>query len=77
MSKNKLIKTIQNQIEKVNDIIDLKIIRGESYKKEATQHKFLLTCLRNAQSEMKRENSVRGMNQLMGKFAHMVSAFIL
>lgn len=77
MSKNRLIKTIQNQIEKVNDTIDVKIIKGESYKKEAAQHKFLLTCLRNAQLEMRRENAVKGMNQLMGKFAHMVSSFIL
>ena len=77
MSKNRLIKTIQNQIEKVNDTIDVKIIRGESYKKESLQHKFLLTCLRNAQLEMKRGNSVQGVNHLMGRFAHMVSSFIL
>lgn len=77
MSKNRLIKTIQNQIEKVNDTIDVKIIKGESYKKESLQHKFLLTCLKNAQLELNRENSVKGMSQLMGRFAHMVSSFIL
>ncbi len=77
MSKNKLIKTIQNQIERINDTIDVKIIRGQSYKREALQHKFLLNCLKNAQIELNRENSVKGMNQLIGKFSHIVSSFIL
>ncbi len=77
MSTNKLIKTISRQIEKVNDTIDIKIIRGESYKKEALRHKFLLHCLEDAKREMKREGGVKGMDQLMGKFAHMISSFIL
>lgn len=77
MSKNKLIKTIQNQIEKINDTIDIKIIRGESYRKEALRHKFLLHCLEDAKRDAKRENSVRSVDQLMGRFAHMVSTFIL
>lgn len=77
MSKNKLIKTIQRQIEEVNDVIDMKIIKGQSYRRESLQHKFLLNCLKNAQYEIRRENSVKGMNQLMGRFAHMISSFIL
>ena len=45
MSKNILIKELQKELSKLNDLIDLKIIRGLSYKKEAKRHKFLLNQL--------------------------------
>ena len=45
MSKFILEKKIRKEIKKVNDIIDLKIIRGMSYKREALRHRFLLSRL--------------------------------
>jgi hypothetical protein len=45
MSKYRLSKIVQAEINKLNQEIDLKIIRGQSYKKEARRHKFLLSQL--------------------------------
>lgn len=45
MSKFILEKTIKSEIKKVNDIIDLKIVKGMSYKREALRHRFLLNRL--------------------------------
>jgi len=42
MSKFILEKNIQAELKKINDIIDLKIIKGLSYKREALRHRFLL-----------------------------------
>jgi hypothetical protein len=42
MSKIVLEKNIQAELKRINDIIDLKIIKGESYKREALRHRFLL-----------------------------------
>lgn len=41
MSKNTYIKEITREINRLNAIIDLKIIRGLPYKQEAQRHKFL------------------------------------
>ena len=45
MSKYRLSKIVQAEINKLNQIIDLKIIRGQSYKKESRRHKFLISQL--------------------------------
>ncbi len=45
MSKNNLIKTIETELSKINQQIDLKIIKGVSYARESKQHKFLLSRL--------------------------------
>lgn len=42
MSKFILEKKIKAELKKVNDIIDLKIIKGMPYKREALRHRFLL-----------------------------------
>lgn len=42
MSKFILEKRIQAELKKINDVIDLKIIKGVSYKREALRHRFLL-----------------------------------
>ena len=42
MSKYILEKNIQAELKKLNDIIDIKIIKGVSYKREALRHRFLL-----------------------------------
>lgn len=41
MSKHQAIKTIRAEIERLNREIDLKIIKGVSYRREALRHKFL------------------------------------
>ena len=45
MSKFVLEKSIQAELKKVNDVIDIKIIRGISYKRDALRHRFLLNRL--------------------------------
>ena len=45
MRKSKLKHNISYEIEKVNQVIDRKIVRGLSYSKEAHYHKLLLNRL--------------------------------
>jgi hypothetical protein len=46
MNNERMYKTIKGEIEILNRKIDLKIIRGTSYKQEARRHKFLVSQLR-------------------------------
>lgn len=46
MSKYQLKKTIQKEIKDINWRIDMKIVRGISYRDEARRHKLLLMQLR-------------------------------
>lgn len=69
MSKNKLINTIHAEIDKLNEIIDLKIIKGQPYTKEARHHKFLLTQLTQA---IRRDRT-----NWFSKTAHMMTSFLL
>lgn len=41
------IKDIKKKVDRLNRIIDLKIIRGQSYKKESALHKDLITYLKS------------------------------
>ncbi len=41
MSKIKLVRNLKEEIKKLNNDIDLKIIKGLPYKAEARRHKFL------------------------------------
>jgi hypothetical protein len=43
MSQFKLAYNVQKEIKKLNNTIDLKIIKGLPYKAEARRHKFLMT----------------------------------
>ena len=45
MSKFILEKKIQAELKKINESIDLKIIQGVSYRREALRHRFLLNRL--------------------------------
>lgn len=47
MSKERLIDTIQSEIQSLNRQIDLRIIKGFDYRKEAKRHKFLISQLRD------------------------------
>ncbi len=41
MSKNKLVYSIHDELKRLNEQIDLKIIKGQSYVREARLHKRL------------------------------------
>ncbi len=45
MSKFILEKRIKSELAKINDIIDVKIVEGVSYRREALRHRFLLNRL--------------------------------
>ena len=47
MSKHNLEKTLRQELEVLNDVIDRKIIKGLSYVREAKRHKFLLSSIAN------------------------------
>lgn len=56
MSRTTFIKKIEEEINKLNMRIDLKIIRGKSYAKEARRHKFLLSQMNNLRKDSVRKN---------------------
>jgi len=45
MSKHQAIRTIRMEIDRINQEIDLRIIKGVSYRREALRHKFLMSQL--------------------------------
>ena len=47
MSRTRLIEEIEKELDRLNAKIDLRIIKGLSYVKEARRHKFLVTQLKN------------------------------
>ncbi len=46
MSQKQYLKTIEREIQRINRIIDFKIVRGEEYSREARDHKLLLKKVR-------------------------------
>ncbi len=60
MSQKQYFRTIEKEIQRINRIIDLKIVRGEEYGREARDHKLLLKKIRyqNRRSFLKRLFSV-------------------
>lgn len=56
MSQKQYLKTIEKEIQRINRIIDIKILRGEEYMREARDHKLLLKKIRfyNRQSFFKK-----------------------
>ncbi|OGI67994.1 hypothetical protein A2732_01705 [Candidatus Nomurabacteria bacterium RIFCSPHIGHO2_01_FULL_40_10] len=46
MSQKQYLKLVEKEIQRVNKIIDQKIIKGENYWKEAKDHKLLLRKIR-------------------------------
>ncbi len=55
MSQQKLIQEISSEIEKINEEIDFKIIKGFPYRREARRHKMLLSML----NDVSRSSSTR------------------
>ena len=73
MSTQKLTKVIESELERLNETIDIKIIQGQPYKKEARQHKFLLTQF----AILKRSMNARTERGMFSSFSHAVSSFLL
>jgi hypothetical protein len=46
MSQTQYLKMLQKEIQKINKAIDLKIMKGEDYRKEARDHRLMLRRLR-------------------------------
>lgn len=46
MSQKQYVKMLEREIQKINKRIDLKILQGEAYFKEARDHKLLLQKVR-------------------------------
>jgi hypothetical protein len=46
MSQKQYLKLIEREIQEINKRIDMKILQGESYRKEARDHKLLLKKVR-------------------------------
>lgn len=84
MSRGDLIRAIQIELEELNKRIDLKVIKGRSYKKESKRHKFLssqLTYLMQLADAARLAESVRSIQSMrkvnwMVRTARMVATFI-
>ncbi len=61
------IKRIENEIAKLNEEIDMKIMRGVSYRSLSLQHKVLMTQLR----------AVKRSPGVMSRFAQYASVFLM
>lgn len=46
MSQSQYLKMLEKEIQRINKKIDLKILSGQNYKKEALEHKLLLKKVR-------------------------------
>jgi len=64
MSREQYLKIIEREIHNINKQIDVKIIQGLDYKKEAREHKQLLRKVR----QHKRKGFLGNFLNLLGKF---------
>ncbi len=46
MSQTQYLKMLERELQKLNQVIDYKIVRGENYTKEARDHKLVLKKVR-------------------------------
>ena len=46
MSQREYLKIVERELQRINKVIDLKILRGEDYSREARDHKLLLKKVR-------------------------------
>ncbi len=46
MSQKQYLKSVEKELQRINKIIDQKIVRGEDYFKEARDHKLLVRKIR-------------------------------
>ena len=71
MSKITLEKTIRAELKQINDIIDVKILKGLSYKREALRHRFLLSRLYDMHRTPKFNSN------WIKRTAHVLATFVL
>ncbi len=60
MSKREYLKALNEEISKLNEIIDRKIIQDANYRREARRHKNLLAQLRKDETRRSFSRLVRG-----------------
>ncbi|HEY4494676.1 MAG TPA: hypothetical protein VJC02_01075 [Candidatus Paceibacterota bacterium] len=78
MSTYTLIKRIQKEIEKINEEIDIRIIKGLSYKALSKRHKFLSEELSSLKKEYAVSQSVYKVSKsFFGRVAQYVSVFLM
>lgn len=65
MTKHATIKALEYELDIINRQIDMKIITGRAYKKDALRHKSLLAQLRN----LKAQESFSWFNRFSHSFA--------
>jgi hypothetical protein len=46
MSQREYLKIVERELQRINKVIDFKILRGEDYSREAQDHKLLLKKVR-------------------------------
>ncbi len=51
MSQREYLKIVERELQRINKVIDRKILRGEDYKREARDHKLLLKKVRFARRQ--------------------------
>lgn len=59
MSSKDFLKVIEAELARLNDRIDVKILRGRSYAKEAERHKFLLRQLNRLEYSARLNSLIR------------------
>ena len=59
MSQKQYLKNVEKEIQRINRLIDQKIMRGEEYSKEARDHKLLLRKIRFC----RRQNFLQSLSQ--------------
>lgn len=57
MNKQEYVAALNREIQKLNGVIDLKILSGSDYRREATRHRKLL-------SQLRKEEAKRSMGRL-------------
>jgi hypothetical protein len=62
MSPYQLKNVIDKELEKLNATIDLKIIEGESYRRDAQRHKMLLSQIKHIRRKQWLKRSMRFMS---------------
>ncbi len=81
MSRDILSKEARRELDRLNDTIERKILKGLPYKEEARRHKELIATLRRITEERSIESSVRscrtsrrGASPVRKKFKHGILA---
>ncbi|HEY4494076.1 MAG TPA: hypothetical protein VJB95_01425 [Candidatus Paceibacterota bacterium] len=69
MSQSQYLRMLEKEIQKINKVIDRKILRGEEYWKEARDHKLMLRRMRYHYRQSYFRNFVRKFFPRLQRFA--------